>query len=45
MVPVDDDVSKELRALRRVVTVVISNGYVMDADELRKAAGYSCRLK
>lgn len=41
---VDGDVSKELGALRRVVTVV-SDGYVMDADELRKAAGYSGRPK
>jgi amidohydrolase family protein len=42
MVLVDGDVSKELGALRRVVTVV-SDGYVMDADALRKAAGYSGR--
>jgi len=42
MVLVDGDVSKDLGALRRVVTVV-SDGYVMDADELRKAAGYSGR--
>lgn len=41
---VDGDVSKDLGALRRVVTVV-SDGYVMDADELRKAAGYSGRPK
>ena len=41
---VDGDVSKELGALRRVVTVV-SDGYVMDADALRKAAGYSGRPK
>ena len=40
MVLVDGDVSKDLGALRRVVTVV-SDGTVMDADELRKAAGYS----
>jgi hypothetical protein len=44
MVLVDGDVSKELGALRRVVTV-ISDGYVMDGDELRKAAGYSGRPK
>ena len=44
MVLVDGDVSKELGALRRVVTVV-SDGTVMDADELRKAAGYSGRPK
>lgn len=44
MVLVDGDVSKDLGALRRVVTVV-SDGYVMDADALRKAAGYSGRPK
>jgi imidazolonepropionase-like amidohydrolase len=44
MVLVDGDVSKELGALRRVVTVV-SDGYVMDADALRKAAGYTGRPK
>ena len=44
MVLVDGDVSSDLGALRRVVTVV-SDGYVMDADELRKAAGYSGRPK
>ena len=44
MMLVDGDVSKELGALRRVVTV-ISDGYVMDADELRKAAGYTGRPK
>lgn len=44
MVLVDGDVSKDLGALRRVVTVV-SDGYVMDADELRKAAGYTGRPK
>jgi imidazolonepropionase-like amidohydrolase len=44
MVLVDGDPSKELGALRRVVTV-ISDGYVMDGDELRKAAGYSGRPK
>ena len=42
MVLVDGDVSKELGALRRVVTVV-SDGYVMDGGALRKAAGYSGR--
>jgi imidazolonepropionase-like amidohydrolase len=41
---VDGDVSRDLGALRRVVTVV-SDGYVMDADELRKAAGYTGRPK
>jgi imidazolonepropionase-like amidohydrolase len=41
---VDGDVSKELGALRRVVTVV-SDGYVMDADALRKAAGYTGKPK
>ncbi len=41
---VDGDVSKDLGALRRVMTVV-SDGYVMDADALRKAAGYSGRPK
>ena len=44
MVLVDGDVSKELGALRRVVTVV-SDGYVMDADALRSAAGYTGRPK
>ncbi|HET6526225.1 amidohydrolase family protein [Sphingopyxis sp.] len=40
MVLVDGDAATDLGALRRVVTVV-SDGYVMDADELRTAAGYS----
>lgn len=40
MVLVDGDPATDLGALRRVVTVV-SDGYVMDASELRKAAGYS----
>jgi imidazolonepropionase-like amidohydrolase len=44
LVLVDGDVSRDLGALRRVVTVV-SDGYVMDADALRKAAGYSGRPK
>jgi imidazolonepropionase-like amidohydrolase len=44
MVLVDGDVSRELGALRRVVTVV-SDGYVMDGDALRQAAGYSGRPK
>jgi hypothetical protein len=44
MVLVDGDPSRELGALRRVVTVV-SDGYVMDGDALRKAAGYSGRPK
>jgi hypothetical protein len=34
------DVSSDLGALRRVVTVV-SDGYVMDGDALRSAAGFS----
>lgn len=44
MVLVDGDVSTDLGALRRVVTVV-SDGYVMDGDALRTAAGYSGRPK
>lgn len=40
MVLVDGDAATDLGALRRVVTVV-SDGYVMDADKLRTAAGYS----
>ena len=44
MVLVDGDVSKDLGALRRVVTVV-SDGFVMDGDALRKAAGYNGRPK
>jgi imidazolonepropionase-like amidohydrolase len=44
MVLVDGDVATDLGALRRVVTVV-SDGYVMDADALRKAAGYNGRPK
>ncbi|HEU5286437.1 MAG TPA: amidohydrolase family protein, partial [Sphingomicrobium sp.] len=44
MVLVDGDVAKDLEALRRVVTVV-SDGYVMDGDALRKAAGYTGRPK
>jgi hypothetical protein len=44
LVLVDGDVSKELGALRRVETVV-SDGYVMDADDLRKAAGYTGKPK
>lgn len=40
MVLVDGDVSQDLGALRRVLTV-ISDGYVMDGDDLRKAAGFS----
>jgi imidazolonepropionase-like amidohydrolase len=39
---VDGDVSRDLGALRRVLTVV-SDGVVMDGDALRKAAGYSGR--
>lgn len=44
MVLVDGDPSTDLGALRRVVTVV-SDGYVMDADALRKAAGFGGRPK
>ena len=44
MVLVDGDVSKDLGALRRVVTVV-SDGYVMEGDALRAAAGYTGRPK
>ena len=44
MVLVDGDVSKDLGALRRVVTVV-NDGFVMDGDALRKAAGYNGRPK
>ena len=40
MVLVAGDVSSDLGALRRVVTVV-SDGYVMDGDALRSAVGYS----
>jgi hypothetical protein len=42
MVLVDGDPSREIGALRRVVTVV-SDGYVMDGDALRQAAGFSGR--
>ena len=44
VVLVDGDVSTDLGALRRVVTVV-SDGYVMDGDELRTAAGFTGRPK
>ena len=44
MVLVDGDVSTDLGALRRVDTVV-SDGYVMDGDELRKAAGFTGKPK
>jgi imidazolonepropionase-like amidohydrolase len=40
MVLVAGDVANDLGALRRVVTV-ISDGYVMDGDALRAAAGFS----
>jgi imidazolonepropionase-like amidohydrolase len=40
MLLVDGDVSADLGALRRVRTVV-SDGYVMDGDALREAAGFS----
>lgn len=44
MVLVDGDVSTDLGALRRVVTVV-SDGYVMDGDALRKAGGFTGKPK
>ena len=44
LVLVGGDVSKDLGALRRVETVV-SDGYVMDAEALRKAAGYTGKPK
>ncbi|MBX7539929.1 amidohydrolase family protein [Qipengyuania sphaerica] len=44
LVLVDGDPSSELGALRRVLTVV-SDGYVMDADDLREAAGFTGRPK
>ena len=44
LVLVDGDVSTDLGALRRVDTVV-SDGYVMDGDELRKAAGFTGKPK
>jgi hypothetical protein len=44
VVLVDGDVANDLGALRRVVTVV-SDGYVMDGDALRQAAGMSGRPK
>jgi hypothetical protein len=44
MILVDGDVSRDLGALRRVVTVV-SDGVVMDGDALRQAAGYTGRPK
>jgi Amidohydrolase family len=44
MILVDGDASRDLGALRRVRTVVM-DGYVMDGDALRKAAGYSGRPK
>ena len=40
MVLVDGDVSADLGALRRVVTV-ISDGYLMEGDALRAAAGFN----
>lgn len=42
LVLVDGDVSADLGALRRVLTVV-NDGYVMDGDALREAAGFSGR--
>jgi imidazolonepropionase-like amidohydrolase len=44
MVLVDGDVSTDLGALRRVDTVV-SDGYVMDGNALRKAAGFTGKPK
>jgi imidazolonepropionase-like amidohydrolase len=44
MLLVDGDVSRDLGALRRVLTVV-SDGVVMDGDALREAAGYTGRPK
>lgn len=44
MVLVDGDVSQDLGALRRV-DVVVSDGYVMDGDALRKAAGFTGKPK
>lgn len=44
MVLVDGDPATDLGALRRAVTVV-SDGYVMDANELRTAAGFGGRPK
>jgi len=44
VVLVDGDVSRDLGALRRVLTVV-SDGVVMDGDALRTAAGYTGRPK
>jgi imidazolonepropionase-like amidohydrolase len=41
---VDGDVAHDLGALRRINTVVM-DGYVMDGDALRKAAGFSGRPK
>ena len=41
---VDGDVEHDLGALRRINTVVM-DGYVMDGDALRKAAGFSGRPK
>ena len=44
LVLVDGDVSRDLGALRRVATVV-SDGYVMDGEALRKAAGFTGKPK
>lgn len=44
MILVDGDVAADLGALRRVSTVVM-DGYVMDGDALRKAAGFTGRPK
>ena len=44
LILVDGDVSRDLGALRRVLTVV-SDGLVMDGDALREAAGYTGRPK
>jgi imidazolonepropionase-like amidohydrolase len=44
MILVDGDVSQDLGALRRV-DVVVSDGYVMEGDALRKAAGFTGKPK
>lgn len=44
MILVDGDAEHDLGALRRVTTVVM-DGFVMDGDALRTAAGYSGRPK
>lgn len=44
LVLVDGDVSRDLGALRRTISIV-SDGVLMDADALRAAAGYTGRPK